>query len=119
MTVKTTHFGTFALVILAAALAIFMIASAGRAARRGRTPGTDGEDSDGQHGPPPAPDPDGLQTQVSGNEPARSGAQEGEQPEEADNVIHDRARSDAAGTDQLLTEDADDDARVPGWAHRG
>ncbi|MGH3405437.1 MAG: DUF6049 family protein, partial [Streptosporangiaceae bacterium] len=119
MTVKTTHFGTFALVILAAALAIFMIASAGRAVRRGRNPGTDGEDSADQHGPPTLPDPDGLQTQVSGNEPARSDAQEGEQPEEADNVGHDRARSDAAGTDQLLTEDADDDARVPGWAYRG
>ncbi len=54
MSVKTTHFGTFALVILAAALGIFMITSAGRAVRRGRTPGTDGEDSDDQHGQPPA-----------------------------------------------------------------
>jgi Family of unknown function (DUF6049) len=119
MSVKTTHFGTFALVILAAALGIFMITSAGRAVRRGRTPGTDGEDSDDQHGQPPVPDPDGQETQVSSNEPARSGARDGEQPEEADNVGHDRARSDAAGTDQLLTEDADDDARVPGWAYRG
>jgi hypothetical protein len=122
MTVKTTHFGTLALVILAAALAIFMITSAGRAVRRGRTPGTDGESGDdGDEGREPTPEPDlaGQQAQVSGDETARSGARGGEQPEEADNVSHDRARSDAAGTDQLLTEDADDYARVPGWAHRG
>jgi hypothetical protein len=117
--VKTTHFGTFALVILAAALGIFMFTSAGRAVRRGRTPATDGEDSDEQ--PDPAPDPDlaGQDPPASGDEPARSGARGGEQPEEADNVGHDRARSEAAGTDQLLTEDADDYVRVPGWAYRG
>jgi hypothetical protein len=119
MTVKTTHFGTFALVILAAALGIFMITSAGRAVRRGRTPGTDGEDSDEPQDQTPDPDLAGQETQVSDDEPARSGARDGEQPEEADNVGHDRARSDAAGTDQLLTEDADDYVRVPGWAYRG
>jgi Family of unknown function (DUF6049) len=119
MTVKTTHFGTFALVILAAALGIFMITSAGRAVRRGRTPGTDGEDRDEPQDHSPEPDLAGQETQVSDDEPARSGAREGEQAEEADNVGHDRARSDAAGTDQLLTEDADDNVRVPGWAYRG
>lgn len=119
MTVKTTHFGTLALVILAAALAIFMITSAGRAVRRGRTTGADGEDGDEAREPTPEPDLARQQAQVSGDETARSGARGGEQPEEADNVSHDRARSDAAGTDQLLTEDADDYARVPGWAHRG
>lgn len=119
MTVKTTHFGTLALVILAAALAIFMITSAGRAVRRGHTPGPDGEDGDEARDPDPGPDLASQQAQVSGDETARSGARGGEQPEEADNVSHDRARSDAGGTDQLLTEDADDYARVPGWAHRG
>jgi hypothetical protein len=117
--VKTTHFGTFALVILAAALGIFMFTSAGRAVRRGRTPATDGEDSDEQRDPAPDPDLAGQDSPASGDEPARSGARGGEQPEEADNVGHDRARSDAAGTDQLLTEDADGYVRVPGWAYRG
>jgi Family of unknown function (DUF6049) len=128
--VKTTHFGTFALVILAAALGIFMITSAGRAVRRGRTPATDGEGSDEQpEQSPERPEPDsserpepdaaGQEAQASDDAPTRSGARGSEQPEEADNVSHDRARSDAAGTDQLLTEDADDYVRVPGWAYRG
>ena len=119
ISVKTTHFGTFALVILAAALGIFMFTSAGRAVRRGRTPATDGEDSDEQRDPAPDPDLARQDPPASGDEPARSGAQGGEQPGEADNVGHDRARSDAAGTDQLLTEDADGYVRVPGWAYRG
>ena len=118
MTVTTTHFGTFALVILAAALGIFMITSAGRAIRR-RGPGTDSPDADAHQDHPGEPGQAGPEDQVTGDASARSGARGGEQPEEADNVSHDRARSDAAGTDQDLTEDADDDARVPGWAYRG
>lgn len=101
MSVQATHFGTFALVILAAALGVFMITSAGRAIRRGRTSGPATED------------------QVNGSAPPgddSTGAAEHEQPEETDNVVHDRARSEAGGTDEVLTEDADDYARVPGWA---
>jgi hypothetical protein len=100
-TIQATHFGTFALIILAAALGVFMITSAARAARRGRTPAGPGRDD-------PARD----------DEPSRSGAGGHEQPEETDNVGHDRAVSDAAGTDNVATEDADDYARVPGWADR-
>jgi Family of unknown function (DUF6049) len=37
MTIRATHFGTLALVILAAALGVFMITSAGRAIRQGRS----------------------------------------------------------------------------------
>ena len=41
-----------------------------------------------------------------------------EQAEETDNVGHDRAAPTPAGTDLAATEDADDYARVPGWADR-
>jgi len=53
MTVETTHFGTFAIVTLAAALGAFMITSAGRGVRRGRTPGTSGEQQGQTQQPPP------------------------------------------------------------------
>jgi hypothetical protein len=111
-TVQATHFGTFALILLAAALGIFMAASATRAIRRGRTPPEPaGPPAPGQQEPPAgeAADQDA---------PSTSGARGHEQPEGTDNVGHDRAESGEAGTDHVLTEDADDYARVPGWADR-
>jgi hypothetical protein len=54
MTVQSTQLGTVTLVVLAAALAVFMIASAGRAIRRGRSSGGAAPDS-----PPAGPGPDG------------------------------------------------------------
>jgi hypothetical protein len=119
MHVKATHFGTFALVIAAAALGIFMITSAGRAIRRGHTPGAGQQDGDGRGDRTDDGGGAGQKGLVSEDAPANSGGQAHEQAEEADNVVHDRARSEAAGTDQVLTEDADDYARVPGWAPRG
>lgn len=111
-TVQATHFGTLALILLAAALGIFMAASAARAIRRGRTP----PDPAGAGAPGQQEPPDGA----SGDQdaPGTSGASGHEQPEETDNVGHDRAESGEAGTDHVLTEDADDYARVPGWADR-
>jgi hypothetical protein len=101
MTVQATHFGTLALIVLAAALGVFMITSATRGIRRGRTlPG---------HGDPDPADQDA---------PAVSDAGGHEQPDRADNVVPDRAESGEAGTDHVPTEDADDYARVPGWADR-
>jgi hypothetical protein len=101
MTVQATHFGTLALIVLAAALGVFMITSATRGIRRGRTlPG---------HGDRDPADQDA---------PAVSDAGGHEQPDRADNVVPDRAESGEAGTDHVPTEDADDYARVPGWADR-
>jgi hypothetical protein len=162
MTVQSTQLGTVTLVVLAAALAVFMIASASRAIRRGRSSGGaagggapdgpapggpgaarhDGSDSrdsrdastdrhdDGE--PDRGPDHDdqeadqGAGSAVSGQ--ARRGAGPAttnatgrgghEQAEETDNVGHDRAAPTPAGTDLAATEDADDYARVPGWADR-
>jgi hypothetical protein len=101
MTVTATHFGTLGLTVLALALGVFVVTSAMRAIRRGRTP------------------PGGGPVGASGQDaPAGTGTAGHEQPEETDNVGHDRAESGEAGTDHVLTEDADDYARVPGWADR-
>ncbi|HMH94836.1 MAG TPA: DUF6049 family protein, partial [Streptosporangiaceae bacterium] len=158
MTVQSTQLGTVTLVVLAAALAVFMIASASRAIRRGRSsggaaadggpdspgpgPGTPGAarrhgrdastDRRDDHEPDRGPDHDdhepdrGAGSAVSGQ--ARRGAGPGttnatgrgghEQAEETDTVGHDRAAPAPAGTDLAATEDADDYARVPGWADR-
>ncbi|HMG65201.1 MAG TPA: DUF6049 family protein [Streptosporangiaceae bacterium] len=159
MTVQSTQLGTVTLVVLAAALAVFMIASASRAIRRGRSsggaagggapdgpgPGAPGEarrdasdhsaGSAGRHGdhePDRGSDHDdhepdraagsavsGQARRVAGpgttNATGRGGH---EQAEETDNVGHDRAAPTPAGTDLAATEDADDYARVPGWADR-
>jgi hypothetical protein len=160
MTVQSTQLGTVTLVVLAAALAVFMIASAGRAIRRGRasgggsaTPGPDGPDQGGpgaartaagsraslpgdpgdragdDSGPPPDGDHEtdhaagravtGQASRGSGAGPARAAGRGGhEQPQETDNVGDDRAAPGTAGIGLAATEDADDYARVPGWADR-
>jgi Family of unknown function (DUF6049) len=101
MIVQATHFGTLALAVLAAALGVFVITSATRAIRRGRTPPGPGPEGPGGHDPPAATDAGGHK-----------------QPEGTDTVGHDRAESGEAGTDHVLTEDADDYAPVQGWADR-
>ena len=114
-TVQATHFGTLALILLAAALGVFMVASATRAIRRGRTPPGPADPA-----VPTAPDQQEPPAGAAGRQdaPSTSGASGHEQPEGTDNVGHDRAESGEAGTDHVLTEDADDYARVPGWADR-
>jgi Family of unknown function (DUF6049) len=101
MTIRATHFGTLALVILAAALGVFMITSAGRAIRQGSS------------GPRRA-------------DPASSGGHGAERPAqagEADSVVADHAdqgTSDfAAAPGHDRTEDTDEFARAPGWADQG
>jgi hypothetical protein len=101
MTVQATHFGTLGLAVLAAALGVFVIASALRAIRRGRTPPDTAQEDPADHDAPTATDAGGH-----------------EQADGTDNVVHDRAESGEAGTDHVLTEDADDYAPVPGWADR-
>jgi hypothetical protein len=101
MVVQATHFGTLALTVLAAALGVFVITSAARGIRRGRTP------------PGPAPEGPG-----GPDAPEATDAGGHEQPDGTDTVGHDRAESGEAGTDHVPTEDADDYAPVPGWADR-
>ena len=65
MTVQATHYGTFALVIIATALAVFLLTVATRAVRRGRRRRREGRpgqaepgEQNGPDGPEPAPGPD-------------------------------------------------------------
>jgi len=111
LTVQATHFGTLGLTVLALALGVFVVTSAMRAVRRGRVPPGPGTEGPGPEGP----GPEGAAEQDA---PAGTAAGGYEQLDEPDNVGPDRAESGEAGTDHVLTEDADDYARVPGWAQR-
>jgi Family of unknown function (DUF6049) len=110
MVVQATHYGTLALVIIAAALGVFMLTSATRAIRRGRD-GRDGRDAAAhqQAGPGQAPATDGEGG--SDLQPAPG------HPPKADNVESGRAeaRGPAEADDP---EDADEYARSPGRADR-
>ncbi len=119
MTIRATHFGTLALVILAAALGVFMISSATRAIRKGRAGSA-----------PPAP--------AGSGPPAAENAERTEKAARADSVVagpadlragpaDQRTADYAAGHDYAAdyavpagdhdpTEDTDEFARAPGWA---
>ena len=94
MTVQATHYGTLALVIIAAALGVFLLTSGARALRRrraaARTPAT------------------------SGPEAAAPGLQTGPQ-QKADNVESGRGESRGTAVSDA-PEDADEYARAPGRA---
>jgi hypothetical protein len=96
MTVQATHYGTLALVIIGAALGVFMLTSAARAVRRGRAA------TEAQAG--------------SSRQPATSAEQAGQQ-QKADNVESGRAETHGAA-DADAPEDADEYARAPGRADR-
>jgi hypothetical protein len=108
MSVQATHFGTFALVILAAALGVFMITSAARAVRHGREPAA----------PERNDEPTDRDGRASDDAPTGTGADGYEQPKAPDDAGPGLPESQQAGTGPPLTEDADDYARVPGWADR-
>jgi len=93
LTVQATHFGTLALVIIGAALGVFVLTSARRAIARGR----------------------GEQPGPGGGEPASGGADTPDPPglaERADNVVTDRA------DDKHPPEDPDEYASAPGRTDR-
>jgi hypothetical protein len=97
MTVQATHYGTLALVIIAAALAVFMLTSATRAFRRGRnSPTTD---------PAPGAGPPGAESRDLADAP------------QSDSVVTDRASKPGAGEDDD-PEDTDEYARAPRRADR-
>lgn len=67
MTIRATNLGTVALVIFAAALALFVVASAAQAIRRGR-PGTGEQEPREPDGPEPQPEPQGDQDRPTAQE---------------------------------------------------
>ncbi len=106
---SATNLGTVALVIFASALAIFVIASAAQALRRGKPNGAD-PDAAAESPEPESPDPGGATAAVSGTgEVAGAGVAEAGRPESAghpdspaapdrpDNVVSDRSELSPAG----------------------
>ena len=93
LTVQATHFGTLAIVIIGAALGVFMLASVRRAFTRGR-------------GEPPGPPADSQGTGPASPEPPG-------QAERADNVVADQADDDPPA------EDPDEYASTPGRTDGG
>ena len=91
LTVQATHFGTLALVIIGAALGVFVLTSIRRALTRGRgdQAGSGGADPDGADNGADTPDPPAV-------------------TERADNVVTDRA------DDKHPPEDPDEYASAPG-----
>ena len=102
---SATNLGTVALVIFAAALAVFVIASAAQALRRGRPNGSDpaaaassaGPDSpsgEAAAGASAVPEADVVQTAAQGNEGQREAPAA---PDRPDNVFGDRSELSPAG----------------------
>jgi hypothetical protein len=97
--IQATHYGTLALVIIGAALAIFVLTSATRAFRRGRRAPREKS---------PESDPG-----------SRADAEDGENPGEADTVVAEApatGRPTAHASDHDAAEDTDDYAWAPGRA---
>jgi Family of unknown function (DUF6049) len=132
MTIQATHYGTLALVIIAAVLGVFMISSGVRTFRRrghrarGGAPGTDPADASAgsrDAGPVP-PDASPAAPDAAAGQPDW-----GDGPEEADTVVSDRFTSGrrttgrvstghANGHDRSEAEETDDYAWTPGWTER-
>jgi hypothetical protein len=106
--VHPTDFGTVALVIIAVALAVFVIASASRAIRNGRPiPPADSAQTAADHPAPPDPaEPGSAPSQPPGPSPEPSGfADPGNRPEHIDSVGSDRSdRSELEPAGPALTD---------------
>lgn len=128
MTIQATHYGTLALVIIAAVLGVFMISSGIRTFRRrgrrgrGAAPGSDqpgASPGPGEAAPVP-PDASPVARDAAAGWPERS-----DRPEKADTVVSDRIKTRRAGPRHASTghdlaerEETDDYAWTPGWTDR-
>jgi hypothetical protein len=93
MRIKATNLGTVALVIVAAALALFVAASATQAIRRGR-PGTEQPEVDIEPTSPGGPGGEATVPEISGSEDGQDGSARADR---ADSVIGDRSEFSSAG----------------------
>ena len=110
MTIRATHFGTLALVILVAALGIFTITSAARAMRQGGgKTGKHGHADPGQDAP--------ENSQQLPDSPS-AGSVEAEQPGQRAAGHPATGGAHAAGSADPM-EETDELARAPGWADQG
>ncbi len=142
MTIQATHYGTLALVIIAAVLGVFVITSGVRTFRRWGHRARDGAASgDPADSADPAPGPADASPAPGGAAADQSDWPDG--PEEADNVVSDRFTTGQVTTGQVTTgqvttgvfatgrnpghapgrdrseaEETDDYAWAPGWTDR-
>jgi hypothetical protein len=123
MTIQATHYGTLAVVIIAAVLGVFMISSGIRTFRRRGRRARDVASSADPAGAAPGPD-DAVAVPPDAS-PAARGASAGwpggrDRPEKADTVVSDRIKSRRASTghDPAEGEVTDDYAWTPGWTDR-
>jgi hypothetical protein len=127
MTIQATHYGTLAIVIIAAVLGVFMISSGIRTFRRRGRRGRDASSSD-PPGAPPGPG-DAAPAPPDARPVARDAAvgwpERHDRPENADTVVSDRIKSRRAhprhvstGHDLAEREEPDDYAWTPGWTDR-
>jgi len=128
MTIQATHYGTLALVIIAAVLGVFMISSGIRTFRRRGQRGR--HDARGSDPPGASPGPDDAAPAPPDARPvARAavagGTERGDRPEKADTVVSDRIKTRRAdprhvstGHDLAGREEADGYAWTPGWTDR-
>jgi Family of unknown function (DUF6049) len=134
--IQATHYGTLALVIIGAALAVFILTSVTRAVRRRRAArgGPAGPDPGPDPGPAPAPQEAGPAPRDAGH--AAQDAGSGPAPQDAGSGPRDTARGeqdwsdDQGEADNVVTggptsghapahdaaEETDDYAWAPGWA---
>jgi hypothetical protein len=123
MTIQATHYGTLALVIIAAVLGVFMISSGVRTLRRrGRrareaaaSPDPAASAAEPQDGA--AADADGK---TAGPEVAAAHSEWNDRPEKTDTVMSDRIKTGqiTGGHDPSEGEGTDDYAWTPGWTDR-
>jgi hypothetical protein len=109
MTIQATHYGTLALIIIAAALGVFMLTSATKAVRRGRggQPAAAGAGQPGPAAGPSAAAPDGARAAPSAPDPATP------DPATLDAGSPDPATPDPATLDAATLNAASQDPATP------
>ena len=128
MTIQATHYGTLALVIIAAVLGVFMISSGIRTFRRRGRRGR--HDASGSGTPGASPGPGDAAPASPDASPVARGAAAGwperrDRPGKADTVVSDRIKTRRAGPRHASTghdlaegEETDGYAWTPGWTDR-
>jgi Family of unknown function (DUF6049) len=123
MTIQATHYGTLALVIIAAVLGVFMISSGIRTFRRRGQRGR--HDPRNSHRPGASPGPDDAAAAAPDARPVAHGAAAGkperrDRLEGADTVVSDRIKTRRAspGHDLAQRKETDDYAWTPGRTDR-
>ena len=128
MTIQATHYGTLALVIIAAVLGVFMISSGIRTFRRRGRRGRDGASGSDPPGASPGPGeaaPAAPDASPVARDAAASWPERPDRPERADTVVSDQVKTRRAGPRHVSTGhdlaeggETDDYAWTPGRTDR-